>query len=379
MLKFFAVILFITSLQNCHKKPAPNCNCNTRLPGTTINSNSLKNKTKLIQSEIDSSRFFDLLKKLGYTVSNSYNLQKINGVAYLSFITKGKNVTFCNISNHTLSTVPFPDSLTRILKQQSTSIEMWFQDTIIHFFNSRTLEYWRLGIAENLSLHILDYCNIYSLVPDPKKAHFNLNYSGRCFFVQYPYFYLPYLNHRKRNFIDDSVFFKINIPEKKITAIVESPAHLRSCYLRQMTAYCITGKNGELYSLYAKSNILFKHDANGKLMQQVNLPDTGNYMNYDHTFEQDWAYDRKYMENDELNIALLSLADNHFAVLKRLRKEKLIDKPLYVYYIYDDNMAVIGRGSIPSECDITTLRQTANGFTITVPQKQNIYVYELAQ
>jgi hypothetical protein len=379
MSKFLILVLVITSLQNCHKKQAPNCNCNVQLPKAGSKSDTFRNTVRLVSTEMDISFFSDSLKKVGFTRNIGYNTQNIYNQLYVSFITGRRGIIFFNLKTNQITATPLPDSLANVMKQYWTSIELWFQDSIIHFFNNRTLEYWRLGIAENLTLHILDYCNIRKLVTNPKKAHFNLNYSGRCFSVQYPFFYLLYLDHSKRTFIDDTVFFKINIPEKKLAAIVESPAHLRSCYLRQMTVYCIADKANNLYTLYAKSNILSKYDANGKLLQQVNLPDTGNYMNYDHTFEQDWAYDRKYMENDGLNISLLSLANNHFAVLKRLRKEKLIEAPMYVYYIYDESMGVTGRGSIPPECDITTLRQTTNGFTIAVPQKQKIYVYELAQ
>lgn len=132
-----------------------------------------------------------------------------------------------------------------------------------------------------------------------------------------------------------------------------------------------------IFFTYELNDSIFKTDMNGQRIKAGVLHDNPRFIQFKWKKEQDLAYVRKYSHETEMNKRLHVLDSNRILVIKKLAGNNLMEKPVYKYFLFDQNLQKLYADTIRHGVYPNFSYKYKNGFILLSDSLSKAYYYEI--
>ncbi|GEM_PF-3023888 len=196
----------------------------------------------------------------------------------------------------------------------------------------------RYRLNEGQGLQLVDSVD-FGTYPEFKNCNLSFVIGKRGLLYKYPYLYFQYSHSKNDNYLDDKAFARFNVVDKSLTKIINYPSCYYCSYIYLATGNIAVSGNAEPVVLFDYYDALIPETKQGyieyPLRHSVSRPCA--MFGYDESKKGNIAYVRRYLNKNELNMALIPTKQGNWVALQRLARNSFYEKPVYQVYVFNNS------------------------------------------
>lgn len=344
--------------------------CNCYNDGTEKISSKSKDSILWKTTEIDTKPIRSLVKNLqADEVFGLYLYARQNGDYYFTFLSSADSIVFINLAKQeSFDAVSYKENI-----KQGNSCNILFENDTLHFVDLGSKKYFRYALANDFLLTKIDSVD---LTPSLTDCYLMTRPNAQALAYSYPCIYIPYGHNKKASFIDSKAFLRVDVRTKKIEKIADFPDCFRCSYIYDAHSSIRANRDGSIVYLFNKFDKLFSLRPGEKKSTTYNLDHLCAFEAFDKKKEQNLAYVRKYLDNEEKNLSLFNVLNKYTVVVKRNAKKLLADKNTYSMYVFDSVFNQVATKQIEHPVFSPCIYEYKNGILIFNDSLNKAYYYD---
>jgi hypothetical protein len=357
------ILLFILLLPffSCNKK----CNCYE----TNHYINKAKQEPDIYQIHAIKYKFIDSLKS-----SDPYfgrQLVTIDNKNYFAGLIRKRGITMYGIENSDSFRIIPVDTLLRLFPTNGYNIII--RNDSIHLINILKKQYYCIKITFK-GLTILDSIDLKPLLPRSTSYIYTKIIEPTLEF-NFPFLYIYFGDSKRKNFIDDKAYLKLNIVQKNLNKIIPYPSCYKCSFIYEATSSIAVFSDNTTVTLFDKYDELYKRDSSDKEMGSTYIDHDCHFVVFEESKEKNLAFVRKELTRGERNVKIINIRDKYLMVVKR--DQKKMDEPdKFSIFIFDKNLNQLTSAKIEHPQNSVSIFQYKNGVIMFADEKSTAYFYE---
>ena len=327
-------------------------------------------KIPVKKTEGNSTHISKITQSSSVNLAYGFHLTQHNNQYYLSWLDTLKILHFAPLEPNS---PPLVDSIFRTLQLSKYFSIQQINDTI-HYVDLIKKKYIQLLIAPYTKGKCISSSYFGKKIPKNFLLYNNPGMPS-LYFVNQTLF-IPYQHQRKKYFIDNKAFIKINLGTNEIETTVDYPDCYHCNYVYEQGSFLAFDQEGKWYCLFRKYDKVLSETQNIK-KRWHRLEHRCQFTKFDKSKEMNLSYIRKYLENEEENKRILMINNKYFVIIKRLFKKSLNDASDYLVFILDQDFRLLNQFKTDQGINPMAIFPYKNGFIIFSTDFKKYIYYEL--
>lgn len=278
-------------------------------------------------------------------------------------------------------------------KQKVIKYHYPFSETKIQFSLCRSVvannKFYLFQVGDNMLYEFefligkLNLYKSYNLALKKTTAQEFISFGRKNFFVinDSSFFFSYGIDNIKKNFVDNFSLLEVKKRDDKNVFVKSKMYHNPLRYKKGFeynpdVELIHLGDNIAFYGFQFYDSLYLTDLTSGKLLRSVVLSKNHNFENYDVDKSLDLAYVKKFLVLEEMNIHFIAL-NNSLLVVKRLQRESISQKQIFLYYIIDKNLKIKYCDYLDENVNVNFIVPFKNGFAAYDKNLLNFKYYEV--
>lgn len=324
-----AVILSVISIPDC----SPVCECANQ-PASSYTPKEIR----LRDSTMNISAVKRTAEKFSTNPNFFLNIILHHDKLYACFMTTDSKLVFANLEDSNdvqISPLPF-------LPEKGSVMTSYYKNGKLYLLESLSKIFHELTVGENFHLVRTKRIELDKIV-DISNWYIHVQPVGN-FFVENNQLIFPYNIRGGFNYVDSTMFLRINFENKTYTKFLSTPACLETCAVYSESPVCALDSN-KAYFIFSNLNLMICQDAAGP-QQTFTLPSDHIFKPYDTKQSKNMAYSRNYELLREYNQGIFTLPKG-YVIMRRLARKKITEPVSTELLFYNQTHSYQGSKFLP--------------------------------
>ncbi len=337
---------------------------------------SCNNKTASCDNFFDNKLKFNLFK---IDKVSSDILKKINPVSKVFTIQKSSGNYFIAMYNSVLTTLLIKDNSEIIINSvfkmpENFQLYKLYQDFI--FYNKEMKKGYYINDITSPKISFRDSFDVEKMT-DKKDIYVIESNSTQLLKHgdQVTFIYNYGINEQENiNYLDlNSLIYSISDKNKKVGIY---PKGFVKGFLPKRNTFFSLDTNKSMYLIRSYSDSIYRIDYEGNILTRGSLSKCNQFRKYTNKDLTDLIYLRKYIAENDQNLAIDIINNKNIVVLRKNAQKKVTDSVTYQVIILDMNLNLLHRQMMPFNI-IPTIFPLGNNIIFFSTKLDELYIYEI--